>query len=236
MIRRWHRILSPVAVSAAVVLALAGPAAAHRLKLFVTAEDGEIGGYAFFVGGGRPEGVEFVVKDGGGREVFRGRTDDRGNFRWRPSLAADYAITVDAGDGHWVEGRIEADRLASAIVPTASGAAPVATPPAESLPARAAVVSTDAGSPPPASPPPAASPPVSASLACPAPFDPAMLSRLVAAEVDRAVARQVRPLIEAQDQAEGRVRFNDVMGGIGMIAGLAGAWSWAVSRRRRREP
>jgi nickel transport protein len=216
MTRRWHRILSPVAVSAAVVLALAGPAAAHRLKLFVTAEDGEIGGYAFFVGGGRPEGVEFVVKDGGGREVFRGRTDDRGNFRWRPSLAADYAITVDAGDGHWVEGRIEADRLASAIVPTASGAAPVATPPA--------------------SPPPSASPPVSASLACPAPFDPAMLSRLVAAEVDRAVARQVRPLIEAQDQAEGRVRFNDVMGGIGMIAGLAGAWSWAVSRRRRREP
>ncbi len=215
MTRRWHRIFSPVAVSAAVVLALAGPAAAHRLKLFVTAEDGEIGGYAFFVGGGRPEGVEFVVKDGGGREVFRGRTDDRGNFRWRPSLAADYAITVDAGDGHWVEGRIEADRLASAIVPTAPGAAPGAAPVAA---------------------PPSASPPVSASLACPAPFDPAMLSRLVAAEVDRAVARQVRPLIEAQDQAEGRVRFNDVMGGIGMIAGLAGAWSWAVSRRRRREP
>jgi nickel transport protein len=58
----------------------------------------------------------------------------------------------------------------------------------------------------------------------------------VEAQVDRAVARQVQPLLEAYDQAEARVRFNDVMGGIGMIVGLAGAGLWALSRRRRDAP
>jgi nickel transport protein len=208
----------------AVVLAFAAPAEAHRLKLFVTAEDGEIGGYAFFVGGGRPEGVDFVVKDGDGREVFRGRTDDQGNFRWRPTVAADYAVTVDAGDGHWVEGKIAADRLSIASAPTRVAPAPAAVSSATVSPAAAA---------PEAAP---ATPAAAAVPACPAPIDPATLSRLVAAEVDRAVARQLRPLIEAYDQAEGRVRFNDVTGGIGMIVGLAGAGLWAVSRRRRRDP
>ena len=50
--------------------------------------------------------------------------------------------------------------------------------------------------------------------------------------VDAAVARQLRPLIEAYEAAEGRTRFNDIMGGIGMIVGLAGLALWASARRR----
>ncbi len=49
--------------------------------------------------------------------------------------------------------------------------------------------------------------------------------------VDAAVARQVKPLIEAYELAEGRTRFNDIMGGIGMIIGLAGLAMWASARR-----
>lgn len=56
---------------------------------------------------------------------------------------------------------------------------------------------------------------------------------MVEAAVDRAVARQIRPLLEAYDAAEGRARFNDVMGGIGMIIGLAGMALWASARRRK---
>ncbi len=54
----------------------------------------------------------------------------------------------------------------------------------------------------------------------------------LAALVDAAVARQVAPLLEAYALAEGRLRFNDVAGGVGMILGLGGVWAWAVSRRR----
>lgn len=209
-----RRPLAALAVALAVVFTAPGSAEAHRLKMFVTAEDGEISGYAFFIGGGRPEGVDFVVKDAKGAEVFRGRTDDQGNFRWRPSVAADYAITVDAGDGHWIEGTIAADRLGA--VAAAASEAPAAPAPEAAAPAANPIAATSAP-----------------ALACPAPIDPAALSKLVEAQVDKAVARQLRPLIEAQTQAEGRVRLNDVMGGIGMIVGLAGAGLWATSRRRR---
>ena len=62
-------------------------------------------------------------------------------------------------------------------------------------------------------------------------------TRLSVAEIERAVdaavARQLRPLIEAQEKAEARIRFNDVMGGIGMIIGLAGIALWASARRRK---
>ena len=49
--------------------------------------------------------------------------------------------------------------------------------------------------------------------------------------VDAAVARQMRPLLEAYEAAEGRTRFNDIMGGIGMIIGLAGLALWGSARR-----
>jgi nickel transport protein len=213
--RRAGSRLAAVALAGLVLLAGVGGAFAHRLKMFLTVDDGAIAGYAFFVGGGRPDGVEVVVRDAAGAEVFRGRTDDRGAFRWRPSVAADYTVTVDPGDGHRVDGTVEADRLATAIA---------AAPPA--VPA-------------PATPSPAALPPTGSPAAEPGPtctVDPVAIGRLVEAQVDRAVARQLRPLLEAYDQAEGRVRFNDVMGGIGMIAGLAGAGLWAASRRRGGDP
>lgn len=200
------------ALALAGVLALAAlpaPAEAHRLKLFLTVEDAEITGYAFFVGGGRPEGVDFVVRDTNGAEIHRGRTAPDGGLRWRPDRAADYTVTVDAGDGHWVSATLGADRLGS-VAP-----APIAgdTPAAPSEPSPSAVAPT----------------------AGPAAIDPATLARLIEARVDAALARQLRPLIEAQEKAEGRVRFNEVVGGLGMIAGLAGTALWASARRRRDE-
>jgi nickel transport protein len=185
--------LAPIAL--ALALAWPGAAGAHRLKIFVTVEDGALGGYAFFVGGGRPEGANFIVKDAG-REVFRGKTDPQGAFRWKPEGLGPYSVTVDAGDGHWAEGSVSADRFGAAAAPAASNDA--------------------------------------APAAC-ASNDPAVFARLVEAQVDKAVARQVRPLLEAYEEAEARVRFNDVMGGVGMIVGLAGAGLWAVSRRGRRK-
>lgn len=50
--------------------------------------------------------------------------------------------------------------------------------------------------------------------------------------VEAAVARQVRPLLEAYEAAEARLRFNDIVGGVGMIVGVAGAAMWAAARRK----
>ncbi|MDD3446991.1 MAG: carboxypeptidase-like regulatory domain-containing protein [Zavarzinia sp.] len=181
----------------ALILAVVEPATAHRLKLFATVEDGAITGYAFFIGGGRPEGSTIVIRDAQGIEVHRTATDAEGRFAWTPPAPGAFTVTVDAMDGHMAEARLDAQRF-GAVVDAAVPAAPA--PPGNA-------VST--GTP-------------------PAPADTAMIERAV----DRAVERQLRPLLEAYDAAEGRVRFNDVVSGIGMIVGLAGIGLWASSRRK----
>lgn len=61
---------------------------------------------------------------------------------------------------------------------------------------------------------------------------PAELDGLVATAVERAI----RPLLEAQAETDARIRFNDVMGGVGMLVGLTGIGMWAAARRRDRRP
>ncbi|MDQ2078620.1 cobalamin biosynthesis protein CbiM [Xanthobacteraceae bacterium Astr-EGSB] len=195
----------------AMALALTGAtsAQAHRLKLFVSVDGMTVSGYAFFIGGGRPQDVDFVVKDAAGAPVHRGRTDEKGAFAWTAAAPADYTLSLDTGDGHFADEKIPADRFSL------------------TAPAIAAAVQA------PAETPPAADSPASTAAPSPATIDPETLTRLVEAAAERAVARQLRPLIEAQNLAEARLRFNDIMGGVGMIVGLAGLAAWAMSRRRR---
>jgi nickel transport protein len=54
----------------------------------------------------------------------------------------------------------------------------------------------------------------------------------IEAAIDAAVARHTRPLMEKFEAMETRTRFNDIVGGIGMIIGVAGAAMWAMSRRK----
>lgn len=50
--------------------------------------------------------------------------------------------------------------------------------------------------------------------------------------VERAVARQVRPLREQIDAYEEKVRWHDVLGGLGAIVGVAGLAYGLTARRR----
>ena len=185
-----RRILAAVVL--AVTLVSSGAAEAHLLKLFVDVEGPTISGYGFFVGGGRPQGARVLLRDDAGREVASLATDESGRFSWTAPGPGAYVVALDAGDGHFVERRIGAERF------TPAAAAPGPT---------------------------ASAPP---SVASPEPRD---LGALVEASVDRALARRLQPLLEAQAAAEARLRFNDVMGGIGMIVGLAGLAAWAMARR-----
>lgn len=190
---------------AAVVLAAAflssGTAEAHRLKLFVDVRGTTISGYGFFVGGGRPQGVRVVVRDGAAREVATLTTDDGGRFAWTAPEPGSYVVVLDAGDGHFVEHPIGPERFA-----------PTAASPSRS---------------------PDAVEPVGGNGVAPAAgvAERSDFGDLVEASVDRALARRLQPLLEAQAAAEARLRFNDVMGGIGMIVGLAGLAAWGMARR-----
>ena len=205
----------------------AGPAAAHRLKLFASVEGATISGYGFFVGGGRPEGVEFLVRDHLGTVVHRGTTDASGAFAWAAPRPDAYTVAIDSGDGHFAEVTVAADRFAIA---------PAATVPPTSEPVTREAVAAAANVAPsePQAVPPNAAPTATGKPACVL-LEPDEIARLAEPAVDRAVARQLRPLIEAQVAAEGRLRLNDVMGGVGMIVGLAGLAMWGMSRRRERD-
>jgi len=190
-------------------LCLSTGAEAHRLKLFATVEDGVVEGYGFFIGGGRPGEAELIIRDGAGTELFRGPAAADGSFRFTPAVPADLALTMNAGDGHVADTRIAASRF-----PQAGGLAPAGA-------VQAAEGATSS---------------VPADPAMPATGDDTGLAQLVDRSVDRAVSRQIEPLLEAYAQADGRARFNDVVSGIAMIIGLAGAALWASSRRRGKTP
>ena len=210
------RLLRTILAAVALMVVWAGPAAAHRLKVFATVEAGTVTGYAFFIGGGRPQGAQVIFRTPGGTDLAETVTDAEGGFSFRPPAPQALEVVVNAGDGHVAEVLLAADRFGPAN--------PVPDGPAAAGPEPAPQVSDAATAPAPA----AASPPPAATCLP----DPAVLAGLVDAAADKAVARQIRPLLEAYEAAEGRVRFNDVMGGIGMIVGLAGTALWVSARRR----
>jgi nickel transport protein len=179
------------------------PAQAHLLKVFATIEDGSIVGYAFFVGGGRPDKAQLIVQDRSGKELYRGNTNENGDFNWRPQKPQTLTIIVNAGDGHMARSTLDAARFD----PNTSGAIafPIRRPEEEKA------KSTAYG-----------------DAAC---TFPAGIEILIDRSVDRAVSRQVRPLLEAFAEADSRIRLNDIVGGIGMIFGLAGIGMWMSSRR-----
>jgi nickel transport protein len=184
-----------IAICSALMLALlaVSPAHAHRLRVFATVEQGEISGYAYFVGGARAKGASVVFRDGGDRELHRTTADPQGGFRWRPEQPQTIKVVVDAGEGH----------VGSVIIDRArfSGRR------ADAEDREPSELATEAGL-------------TSAHR------------ELIESAVDAAVERHARTLLEKFEAMETRTRFNDVVGGIGMIIGLAGAAMWAMSRRK----
>lgn len=112
-------------LSLVAALALATPAAAHKLEVFAAVRGDAITGYAFFIGGGRAVGTPWLAKDAGGAEIASGETDEGGNFRFVPPPdSSDITVTVDTREGHIASATVAASRFGP------PGAGIVAPPPA----------------------------------------------------------------------------------------------------------
>lgn len=107
-------------ISLFMLLAIAAPADAHKLKVFVAVAGDTITGYAFFIGGGRPHGVPWTAKDARGEQLASGLTDSDGRFAFeRPDKAVtDITVTVDTREAHIASATLSAARLGVASVPT----------------------------------------------------------------------------------------------------------------------
>ncbi|WP_238121370.1 MULTISPECIES: cobalamin biosynthesis protein CbiL [unclassified Xanthobacter] len=105
-------------------LAFAGPAQAHKLKVFAAVAGETVSGYAFFIGGGRPQGAAWTARDATGTQLAGGDTDTEGAFRFTlpQGFASDLTVTVDTHDAHVASTTLAASRF--------DGAAPAQSPPA----------------------------------------------------------------------------------------------------------
>lgn len=127
-----------VALGALLVALLAVPAAAHSLRVFVTAEGQMVRGYGFFLGGGRPDGAAWRA-EAGDATLATGTTDGDGAFGFvlPGPVDGDIVVTVDPGDGHAASATLASERLGGATSrPTplpAGGASVLAAPAAPTL-------------------------------------------------------------------------------------------------------
>ena len=176
----------------------AGPALAHKMKVFASVEGGEIVGYAYFSTGARVQGGGIVVTTPDGQTVFRGRADDQGQFRFAVGGRSDHRITVDGGDGHQASFTVSAGELPDSLPqPPSNGTSSAAQAPAGNAPA-----------------------------------SPAAAGACAPDQLERSLARQLRPLREQIDRWQDRIAWQDVIGGLGYLAGLGGlAFGWANRRR-----
>ncbi|WP_321343308.1 cobalamin biosynthesis protein CbiL [Breoghania sp.] len=92
--------LRAILIALLVVAGFIAPASAHKLKVFATAQGSVISGYGFFIGGGRPAGARWVVRDETGTVLGEGKTDAQGRFRFEPAPARPLTVTIDTGEGH----------------------------------------------------------------------------------------------------------------------------------------
>ncbi|EGJ19943.1 putative CbiL protein [Cereibacter sphaeroides WS8N] len=197
-------------------LLLAGPAAAHSLRLFAKVEGREVSGYGFFVGGGRPRGAGWSARMAG-LPLARGETDAEGGFRFEvpDAVTGDVVIALDTGEGHMARVTLPPERFGG--VPVPSGAIPL-----------------KAGGPalPAAEEPPSAPAPTENSPSEPAPTEKAPSPEVLRAIVSQAVEAEVAPLLERIEQMDARMRVTDIVSGLFLIFGGAGIALWARGRRR----
>lgn len=212
----WRHPLGLVAI---LLLALSAPASAHRLQVFATAEGHQIRGSTYFARGSAATGARIEVLDPQGELLAELTPDAQGRFVYPTTAPIDHRIRVHAGDGHQAEWLIKAEELSGGFVRVATGEQGMAD--------TSPITPTAPGAP---------VPPIEPSggdqqeheVVPVATLDPAL-----EAAIERAVARQMRPLREQLMAAEDRIRLSDILGALGYILGLTGFAIWWSHRRRR---
>ncbi|MFW6162343.1 MAG: carboxypeptidase regulatory-like domain-containing protein [Planctomycetota bacterium] len=180
-----------------------GPAWAHKLNVFARAEGKALSGYAYFPGGGRATGLKVQALAPDGTVVGEATTDDQGEFTIPVTARCDYEVVAETLDGHRATFPVPARDLPDGLPPYGGGPTPAPT------------TSADAS---PVSP--------TTSVAVTGPDDE------LAALVEAAVRKQVRPLREQIEGYEQRRRLHDIIGGIGYIVGVAGIAFYFLGARR----
>lgn len=185
------------------LLLVAGPAAAHKVRVFATVEGTTIQGYAYFGGADRAQGVKVEMFAPDGTRLGETLTDKEGVFSFAATQRVDHRIVVNAGQGHVAEFTVLSSELPNSL--GAGGKEIGRDELSHPAPEAAGTLSTAGGE---------------------------LSAVALQALLDKAVARQIRPLREQLDAYGEKVRWHDVLGGIGYIFGVAGVAFYLLGQRR----
>lgn len=184
-------------------LCAAGSGHAHKVVLSLYVTGGLIEGEVGFSNGDVAPEARIDVYGPGGERLAELATDDSGFFAYQASARIDHIFKADLGAGHVAEARVAADELSPTL---AAQAAPTGTTPAPDSQEGTAAAAGAASQ--------------------------VLTQANLQAAIQEVVASQVRPLRQQVTALENRIRFQDVLGGLGYIAGLMGLALYIQSRRR----
>ena len=187
---------------------LPGPAHAHQVSVFAVFQGKAIAGEAYFRGGTPVPSAAVTVLDPAGLTLGQTTSDAQGKFRFEPQWRCDHRLVLRAEGGHAAEFTVAAGELPS------------------TLPAREAPEGkTLAGKQP--------VPPDTPTLAGKQPVPPGGAAIVELSERLEGVERQVAGLRFELARHEDKVRWHDVLGGIGCILGFMGLSFYFLGVRRR---
>lgn len=186
------------------LLVATAPAFAHKVIADAYPDGDLIEGEVGFSSGDPAAGAKIEVFTPDGEKLLETTTDADGVFSFKAVRHVDHVIKVNLGAGHVAEVVVSADDLPDSLGASASG------------PGEAAAATTPAAA-------PAAAAPASVSTGA------AELRDMVR----EAVQHELRPLRRQLTEYENKVRWHDILGGLGFIVGITGIAAYALSRRRR---
>ena len=166
-------------------------------------EGDSIRGRVSFAGGHSAAAAIIKISDSEGQPLAELSPDDKGEFTYKVSRRIDHLIVADSREGHVARWRVKAEDIV------------LASPEPVEKPARTDDERIDRSIP-------------DAALHDHA----AEYDEWIAGNIERAVARQVRPLREQLAAYEEQVRLRDIVGGLGYIIGLAGLALWGRCRKQ----
>ncbi len=228
--------MSKYLLSIIALMSLSSPIQAHLLKVFAYSTGDEVIGSVYFAGGDPAGDVELKVSGATGWVLSTLRSDAEGRFRYPITHPEAQHIRAFSGDGHSAQWTISKAELGTIATPgpdnnsaDSSGRNPGNSSGDNSAGDPNTIGSNDATS----------ATPRSANLSALSGDTDSTenISRtrpsteLSEAMIERAVARQLGPLRLQLEQQQDRARLSDILGGIGIIFGLAGITMWWRSRR-----
>jgi len=200
---------------------LAGPAHAHQLSVFAVFQGKAIVGEAYFRGGTPVPNAAVTVLDSAGLTLGQTTTDAQGKFRFEPQWRCDHRLVLRAEGGHAAEFTVAAGELPSTL-------------PAREIPEGKTLA--DKQPVPPGTPTLADKqpvPPDTPTLAGEQPVPPGGAAIVELSDRLEGVERQVAGLRKELARYEDKVRWHDVLGGLGCILGFMGLSFYFLGVRRR---